>query len=157
ALLQEVQEGAKRQRRFIREILSSVTEGRLLLGDTAADLPLPLTEEPCFDSVPLARATVRMLRHHVQACCHEARLSLERENDLVTAVGEAGMNAVLHAGGGAGSVYVEPARGRVQVWVRDQGMGISEEALHRAILEKGFSSAGTLGHGFWIMLKTADR
>jgi serine/threonine-protein kinase RsbT len=67
------------------------------------------------------------------------------------------MNAVVHAGGGQGSVYADPARGVVQVWVRDAGKGISEEALHRAILEKGFSSAGSLGHGFWMMLKTADR
>jgi hypothetical protein len=29
--------------------------------------------------------------------------------------------------------------------------------LHRATLERGFTTAGTMGHGFWLMLKTVDR
>jgi PAS domain S-box-containing protein len=157
ALLRKIKEGANRQRRFIREILSSVTDGRLLLRDKAAELPAPLTAKPRFDPVLLTRPTLRTFRHQVQDCCQEAGIPQDRWYDLITAVGEAGMNAVIHARGGVGSVYADSARGMVQVWVRDSGQGISEEALHRAILEKGFSSAGTLGHGFWMMLKTADR
>jgi hypothetical protein len=31
------------------------------------------------------------------------------------------------------------------------------ENLHRATLEKGYSSIGTLGHGFPLMIRCADR
>jgi hypothetical protein len=31
------------------------------------------------------------------------------------------------------------------------------DQLHRATLERGFTTTGTLGHGFWMMLKAVDR
>ena len=67
------------------------------------------------------------------------------------------MNAVVHAGGGVGRVYVDRSRGVVQVWVRDEGKGIAFERLHRATLEKGYTTAGTLGHGFPLLIRCADR
>jgi anti-sigma regulatory factor (Ser/Thr protein kinase) len=80
----------------------------------------------------------------------------ERWQDLMTAVSEAGMNAVVHAGGGVARVC-DGSHGTVQVWIEDRGTGITVHTLHRATLERGFTTAGTLGHGFWLMLKTADR
>ena len=79
-----------------------------------------------------------------------------RWQDMVTAVGEASMNAVVHAGGGMGRVCASRS-GTVQVWVQDQGLGIAVEHLPRATLEKGYTTAGTLGHGMKMMLQTADR
>ncbi len=66
------------------------------------------------------------------------------------------MNAVVHAGGGEARVCAG-GEGTVQVWIQDQGKGITMDHLHRATLERGFTTAGTMGHGFWMMLKTADR
>ncbi len=156
-LLRRIEEAAERQRKFLRDMLSSMSEGRLRLCDSVADLPSPITPEPADKPVTLEKNTVRVLRHQTVAACQGAGLPPEREDDLVTAVGEASMNAVVHAGGGTGSVYCDRERGVVQVWVRDTGTGINEDSLHRATLEKGFTTAGTLGHGFWMMLKTADR
>jgi len=46
----------------------------------------------------------------------------------------------------------------VQVRVQDHGPGIDEAILHRATLERGFSTrAAGFGHGFWLMVRTADR
>lgn len=156
-LLRRIEEAALKQRRFLREMLSSMTEGRLRLCDSPDDLPPTVAPEAYAPPLALTRVTIRTLRRQVDACCHDAGLPTDRQNDLVTAVGEAAMNAVVHAGGGEGRVYNDPQRGTVQVWVTDRGHGIKEDALHRATLEKGFSSVGTLGHGFWMMLKTADR
>ena len=41
--------------------------------------------------------------------------------------------------------------------IEDTGNGIAVNTLHRATLERGFTTAGSMGHGFWMMLKTADR
>ena len=82
--------------------------------------------------------------------------SEERSQDLETAVGEAAMNAVVHAGGGQGWVCTSAA-GTVQVWITDTGTGITMEHLPRATLERGFTTAGTLGHGFWLILRMVDR
>lgn len=144
------------QRLFLREMLYSLTEGRLRLCDSVADLPSPLTPFP-EGKIDLSQPTLHTLRKRMIAAAKEAGLSLERAQDMETAVGEAGMNAVLHGGGGIGEIRSDDIRGTVQVWVQDTGSGIPAEALHRATLERGWTTAGTLGHGFWLMLKTCDR
>ena len=83
-------------------------------------------------------------------------MSEERMQDMITAVGEAGMNAVVHAGGGVAWVS-GGENGTVQIWIEDRGKGIDMQRLPKATLERGYTTAGSLGHGFWLMLKTVDR
>jgi hypothetical protein len=42
------------------------------------------------------------------------------------------------------------------VWIRDQGTGISHESLPK-VLEKGMSTAGSFGHGYYMILRSVDR
>ena len=154
-LLIERQEVAQRERALLREILASVTEGKLRLCDEAADLPAsyPVVGEPIL--LPRHEGS-RALRRATQATAIEAGLPELRWNDLVTATSEAAMNAVVHGGGGQGWVCTDPTRG-IQVWIQDWGGGISLEHLPRMTLEKGASGAGSLGFGFFIILQTVDR
>ena len=152
-LLAEVQGSALRQRAFLRDVLASVTDGRLQLCDTFADLPPPLL----FRSAPVALTQTEglsHLRHDAQAAAQAVGLPEERGFDLVLAVGEAGMNAIVHAGAGTGQVFWDPERHLVQVRVEDQGEGISVENLPRATLKRGFSTKATLGHGMKMILQT---
>jgi PAS domain S-box-containing protein len=144
------QEG--RQRLFLREILSSVTEGKLRLCDTAADLPAPLPE--ASPAIGLTRETMRGLRAAAAEVAAAEGLPEQRTQDLLTAVGEAGMNAVRHGGGGTGRVRAMD--GRVQVWVEDRGKGIDLDRLPRAVAERGYTTGGGFGHGFYLMLQTCD-
>jgi serine/threonine-protein kinase RsbT len=150
-----LQESVVQQRRLVREMLSSVTDGRLRLVDAEEDLPDVLP--PASDRVKLTRENLRVLRRQVRAVAENTRLSGERAHDLLTAAGEAAMNAVQHSGGGTGRVYSDPERGLIQVRIEDSGKGIREEDLHRATLEKGWSGAGSLGHGFFLILRCVDR
>jgi anti-sigma regulatory factor (Ser/Thr protein kinase) len=144
------------RRAFLRDVLASVTEGRLRLCDTTVDLPTRLT--PVGKSVSLVPETLRLLRHQAMEAAQALGFNKDRGNDLISATGEAAMNAVVHAGGGTGSVGADPATGTVQVWIEDQGGGIEMSRLPRATLERGFTTApGNFGHGFWFMLQTVDR
>lgn len=145
------------QRAFLRDVLSSVTQGRLLLCDAEADLPCPLEPLAGRPNMPVLSETLSGLRARIQAAATEAGLPPNRGDDLLLGAGEAAMNAVVHAGGGRAHVLRDPARGLVQVWLRDQGGGIALDHLHRATLEPGFTTAGTLGQGFYILLHTCDR
>jgi PAS domain S-box-containing protein len=157
-LVQEVQRTAAQQRAFLRDILRSVTEGRLNLCDSEDSQCLPDTlPQPVGPPLNLTMENLRYLRRQTQQAGQEVQLPDSRTHDFIAAVGEAGMNAVVHAGGGQGRVYADPEKGRIQVWIQDRGKGIALDNLHRATLERGFSSAGTMGQGFWVMLKTADR
>lgn len=144
-----------RQRRFVREMLMSVTDGKLCLCDDAHDLPDPLTT--VSEVIELNPTALSSLRKRVGCIAQDLHLPEERCHDLVTAVSEAGMNAIEHGGGGEVQVHFDKNKGMVQVWVADHGTGIREEDLHRATLEKGWSGAGTLGHGFFLILHTVDR
>lgn len=146
---------AAQQRQFLRDVLASVTEGRLHLCSTPEELPSPLT--PLGDWVPLTLAEgLRELRQRTQDAAQAAGLTNEGQYDLMTAASEAGMNAIVHAGGGTGQVSFSPD-GVVQVRVEDHGRGIDTENLPKATLSRGFSTKATLGHGLKMMLETGDR
>lgn len=154
-LLAEARQSAERQRVFLRDVLSSVTGGRLTLCDTEAELPPPLTEyaRPILLSTG---AGICELRRLTVSACRTAGFSAERTSDLETAVGEGAMNAVVHAASGIGQVFMHE-RGTVQVRVQDEGKGIAVTDLPGATLQPGFSTAGTMGHGFKMILKLVDR
>ena len=150
-----LQAEARKQRAFLRDVLASVTGGRLLLCDTPADLParLPLSGPP----VPLTRTGgMSELRRAAKEAALAEGFAADRWQDLLTAVGEAAMNAAVHGGGGVGRVCTG-RDGIVQVWVEDRGRGIEVEDLPRATLSKGYTTAGSLGHGMKMMLETVDR
>ena len=153
-LLDEVQAAAARQRAFLRDVLASVTDGKLRLCDTADGLP-PM--RPIIGpDIPLSLSDgLRRLRHEAQQMAARQGFSEERGYDLATAVSEVAMNAVVHAGGGTGRVCADEEA--IQVWIEDHGGGISVEHLPRATLEKGYTTAGTLGHGLKLTLQTINR
>lgn len=154
-LLAEACENAVRQRAFLRDVLASVTEGRLRLCDTPDDLPPALP--PFAVPLPLSLSGgLRDLRRQAVAAAQAAGLPEVRRHDLEMAVGEAGMNAVVHAGEGTGQVFWDQPHGVVQVRISDQGEGIAVENLPRATLERGYSTKATLGHGMKMMLQTTD-
>jgi PAS domain S-box-containing protein len=154
--LEEAQENFLTQQRvFLRDVLSSVTEGKLLLASGPADLPALL--RPVGEPIPLTQESgLSELRLRVQQAAKDAGHLERRRQDLLTAASEAGMNAIVHAGGGIGRILAG-ANGTLQVWVEDKGRGITVENLPKATLARGFSTKATLGHGLKMMLETADR
>lgn len=151
---QRLADSESRQRTFLKDVLGSVTDGKLILCDSATELPerFPVFEEP----ISLSAQNLRLLRRKAMEASEVVGLTLERMNDLITAVSEAGMNAVVHAGGGIGTIGIHPTSGVIQVWVEDQGSGIDMSSLPRATLDRGYTTAGTLGHGFKMVLSTVD-
>jgi PAS domain S-box-containing protein len=154
--LEEARENFQTQQRvFLRDILSSVTEGKLLLASGPTDLPAPLM--PVGEPIPLTQERgLSELRLRIHQATKDAGHPEKRRQDLLTAANEAGMNAIVHAGGGSGRVLAG-ANGTLQVWVEDKGRGITVENLPKATLARGFSTKATLGHGLKMMLETADR
>jgi PAS domain S-box-containing protein len=151
-------EALEQQRRFLKDVLLSVTEGRLALCDSPGDLPSPLSPEPVGKPILLSARTLKTVRARVGEAAVKCALSKESANDLLTAASECAMNAIQHAGGGTARVYGDSASGTVQVWVEDMGKGIDLSNIPRATLEPGFSTGGGgIGHGFSLMIACCRR
>jgi len=154
-LTRETQQAEARQRIFLRDILASVTEGRLHLCQSADELPKDIGV--CSVELPLTHDDdIAPVRHAVHDVAAGLGFPDFRTVDLVTATGEAAMNAVVHAARGRARICTD-GKDTVQVWIEDNGAGIAVENLPNATLTLGYSTAHTLGHGFKIMLHTADR
>ncbi|MES2463631.1 MAG: PAS domain S-box protein [Armatimonadota bacterium] len=141
------------QRRFLREMLFGLTEGRLRLCESAADLPREATL--LDEALELRSETLWFLRKRIETAAAELDFPKERVQDLLTAAGEASMNAIRHATGGTAEIHADIAGKAIQVWVRDQGDGIAEHLIHRAV-EVGWTTGG-FGAGFYLMRQTCDR
>lgn len=152
-LLEQIQASVAKERVFVREILSNITEGRLKLCETDGELP-PLLPRAAR-SVNLTERNITVLRKSLKELAEKLHYSVDRSDDLITAVSEGAMNAILHGGGGIVNVYSDGTR--IQVSIVDFGTGIAIERIPDATLRRGYTTSGTLGHGFWLMLKTIDR
>jgi GAF domain-containing protein/anti-sigma regulatory factor (Ser/Thr protein kinase) len=143
------------RRAFLAESLAMVTEGHLLLCRAYEDLPRPRPDTT--EALPVSNQTMAELRGRIRAAAMECGFSQARCDDLLTGATEAAANTITHAAGkGSAWVHADAAVGRVYVWIVDDGPGIEDDALHHATLERGWTTAGTLGHGFWIMLRMID-
>ena len=151
--MQEVKAEAAARQSFFRDVLRSVTENHLQLCLSSDDLPAPLA--PVGAPLTLARETLGQARHAAVEAARARNFSQEKIDCLQTSLGEAVMNAVVHGNGGKAVVCADADT--LQVWVHDQGAGIQMMQLPRATLERGFSTKDSLGHGFWLMLHTADQ
>jgi PAS domain S-box-containing protein len=151
-LVAELRDSSQRQRRFLKEMLAGFSEGRLLLCDTLDELPTLLALDA--GAVPLTDTSLHLLRKNVTEVAKQVDLPAERLIDFQTAVHEAGMNAVKYGDGGTARIYADRDRGKIQVWISDQGPGIAEELIHRA-MEPGWTTTG-FGQGFFLMRTCAD-
>jgi anti-sigma regulatory factor (Ser/Thr protein kinase) len=151
----EVQLSISRMQAFVTDVLGSVTSGRLRIVYCPSEMP-PLRHHRIGQPIDLSReGGLSELRDAVRNAAHMCHFPDERLWDLLTAAGEAGMNAIVHATCGVAEVRTDCAS-VVQVIVRDHGTGIDMKDLPRATLERGYTTAGTLGHGIKMMLQTAD-
>jgi anti-sigma regulatory factor (Ser/Thr protein kinase) len=141
-------------RRAYVDVLDAVTGGKLILltdEELSGQLGVPLTD-------PMEFLTPRDLSRARGVVARVAAAEFPDwapSLDIRTPVGEALVNALRHAGGGLYQLY---AHGDVlQVVVRDEGPGIDFRTLPRATLQRGFSTASSLGMGFTIMLQVCER
>ncbi len=143
---------ARQQYAFCRDVLFSVTDGKLCLHESPTSLLPTLPERARV--VELSRDNLSEARAAAGRVADEIGMPPKRKDLMITAAGEALMNAIVH--GTHSEMTVCAADGRLQVWVKDDGKGISLENMPMATLQKGWSTQGTMGIGFPLILSTAD-
>ena len=143
----------KQQQAWLRDILDSATGGVLHMCADKSELPAPM--DAAGDPVSITDAkSLRVVRRAITALTESAGFDAERADGLLTATHEAAMNALRHAGGGTLRTF--RTGDRVQVWIEDNGSGIPLDKLPIATLKQGYSTMGTAGQGWFLVLSFAD-
>lgn len=136
---------------FCREMVRAATQERLVICDHR-DIPAPAGAE----ALPVcAPRDVRKARHRGAALAESSGLDSDASHALQLCIGEAGTNALRHAGGACFHVWRE-ADGAVTFQLADNGPGIDLNRIPLA-LRPGFSTGSSLGMGFTLMLQLADK
>ncbi|MBI5231877.1 MAG: PAS domain S-box protein, partial [Coriobacteriales bacterium] len=141
-------------RRAYVDVIAAVTGNRLVL----------MTPEEIDSALGSLVAKPRRIASYrsLSTARHEIRDVIEQRfrngfdlDGFIVGVGEALTNMIKHAEGGR---YEVRRRGNVaQVVMRDKGPGVEFNNLPRATLEAGYSTQGTLGMGFTLMLGLTGR
>ena len=134
---------------WLRDILDSATDGRLRLCEDRSELPRRLGERPVAVEVSAA-SDLRSVRKALQGVAETMGFDRPRINDLISAVHEASMNALVHAD--AATVHSYRNADEVQIWIEDKGAGIPLDKLPISTLKQGYSTAGTAGQGWSLIL-----
>jgi PAS domain S-box-containing protein len=153
----EAEEALKKEQEhkleFYRRTIMAATDGKLILTERSEIERLSgklLASWEVRDP-----QEIRVIRHEIEKLVQEAGLAEPRVGELLIAVGEAITNAVKHAGGGRVSLH--KTDDALMVVVADRGPGIPALALPELALRRGYSTAGTLGMGYKIMIQLTDR
>lgn len=169
AIVRELREAeVRRERRHVQEQLREEQDHklefhrRLILAATNDKLVITEPGEiervagPALKSWEIHSAEdLPALRSDVCAVAVSEGMDERSAGRFAISIGEAIANAVRHAGGGSASLH-RRSDGLMFV-ISDKGTGIADLSLPEVALRQGYSTAGTLGMGYKIMIRVSDR
>ena len=138
---------------FYRRTIAAATGDKLVICEPAEIAAI--AGPPVASWEVRAPSDIAIVRHGVSEIAFSAGLDASRTEAFSVAVGEAVTNAVKHAP--EGEAVLHRADYGLTLVVSDRGSGIPALALPDVALRPGFSTAGTLGMGYKIMLQFADK
>ncbi len=138
---------------FYRRTLLAATGGKLVITGRAEieSIAGPAVADWRMDGPE----DLAPIRHYVSEQAAALGIDSERVARFSMCIGEALTNALKHAC--CGSVSLHRLPDSLMVVVSDTGPGIAELSLPDVALTLGFSTAGTMGMGYKVMLSFADK
>lgn len=150
---EELRAGEAQKKQFYRDVLFSMTNGKIMLCDHEEIAQMWGPDDP--DVMISMAQDVKSCRDYVQEQARSLGMAEERIHELCLCTSEAATNALKHAGGGWMSV--QQCGGMLRVRVTDHGGGIDAQQLPRATLMRGYSTRRSMGLGFTLIHEMADR
>lgn len=141
------------KRLFYRQTILAATEGKLAISEKEdiVEMMGSILGEWLVKSVD----DVAVVRIATSELAREAGMDEERVYDFMGCVVESTANAAKHANGGRASLHKQ--YDSLLFIISDSGHGIGALNLPDVALTKGYTTAGTLGMGYKVMIKFADR
>jgi anti-sigma regulatory factor (Ser/Thr protein kinase)/DNA-binding response OmpR family regulator len=138
---------------FYRRTIQAATDGKLMICDRQ-DIKRFAGQE--IESWTISKPeALGVIRHGVATAAESAGMSEDRAARFTVCIGEAATNALKHAG--MGTVSLHRTDNALICVVEDTGSGIQTMSIPDVALTRGYSTTGTLGMGYKIMISLADR
>lgn len=150
---EELARSREQVKRVYADAMAAVT-GDLFILCTYENVGEKRRGLPVYSRFVATSAELGLVRNFLGSLLENRGMKPERIFEIQVSVVEALTNSVKHAGGGRLEVRTDDV---LQVEVADSGPGIDFSILPRSVLMLGFSTKGTLGFGFNIMLELANR
>lgn len=138
---------------FYRRTLLAATNGRLVITDESSIAEI--AGEPAVSWDITSAGDIAAIRHRIADIADEHGMDDLRINRFIVSIGEAATNAVKHAKSGKASVH-QTAYSMIFI-VSDRGAGIATLNLPDLALRERYSTAGTLGMGYKVILSFCDK
>ena len=150
---QELLEAEKLKTRFYRKTILAATENKLVISEPEeiriiAGPPLKTWDMDEIQSIVV-------VRDEISRYAHESGMDEMRIFDFLGCVVEAVSNSIKHAHSSKASLH--KFKDKLIFMVSDSGSGIGTMQLPNVALTKGYSTAGTLGMGYKVMIHFADK
>lgn len=141
-------------RRMYRDVIYSVTQGKLLLLEREELDDLYNTE--MLHKVPIqSNSDVGLCRKAVDDILQEYDIEGKQKFQILLSTSEVATNVLKHAVEGVMKVY--KYENSLRIIVEDMGSGIKLSDLPKSTLLSGFSSKRSLGQGFSLLLQMMDK
>lgn len=142
----------EQQRQFFKQTIKAATGGKLMIlePEEMEKINGNIIEEFGIRK----QSDVTKARHGIESTAISIGMSRKKAENLALCAGEAGTNALKHAGGGVVSFLA--GENSILVKVADSGPGMDALILPRATLELGYSTGHSLGMGYAVILALSD-
>ncbi|MCE5323370.1 PAS domain S-box protein [bacterium] len=138
---------------FYRRTIMAATDGKLLMAEKHEIYQIG---GPCIAEYEIASVEdIGKIRMAASEIAILAGMDEPLVHDFAVTIGEAGTNALKHAGGGQASIH--RATDSLMFIVSDCGPGIEAMTIPQVAFVKGYTTAGTLGMGYKIIIALAEK
>ncbi|MCP8615728.1 HD domain-containing phosphohydrolase [Salirhabdus salicampi] len=144
----------KRVHSLYREVIYSVTSGKLLLLQEH-ELETINNENVIMEQIIEDTKDIVTCRQQLDVLLDDYNLDKKRKFQLLLCTSEAATNVLKHAM--SGKMEVSIVDNKIRIMVKDEGSGINIADLPKSTLLSGYSSKVSLGHGFTLILKYMDQ
>jgi PAS domain S-box-containing protein len=141
------------KREFYRRTIMAATEGKLLMTD--ADTVYQVAGDFVVEFSVSKSEDVGEIRKSIEKIAVAEGMDESKIADFAVAISEASTNALKHAGEGFASLH--KLNGALMFVVKDCGPGIEAMTIPQVAFVRGYTTAGTLGMGYKIIISLSDQ
>jgi len=137
------------------DVMFSITQGKFNLLDFEQIQPL------CQEGILLGQIDLNVpedvnnARELMTRILQDQQIEPKERYHIILCVSEATTNVIKHAK--YGSLVIRKVRGYLRVCISDRGPGMNLEKLPKFIFLHGYSTKNSMGAGFGLMYKYAER